>query len=231
MKTTKLFFLLSICFLSSSTVFKASAQTLEQLDNSLQEINKDLQQKQLSHSWLLMEDYLDFCERSGKTISIKSEDYLKVLTYERKPKELKPQENAYLKAKEILEKHMRQYPDYAKADEQRRIARSEIERKNASAALSAVYSRLWNDDKKYQKLRNNEQIALRAYRIATVRYMLKEHEEAQRVMPSGIIGYADKKTLQENNVELRKLSLEISLLQQLQNETLRKYQRIKYQLK
>lgn len=231
MKTTKLFFLLSICFLSSSTVFKASAQTLEQLDNSLQEINKDLQQKQLSHSWLLMEDYLDFCERSGKTISIKSEDYLKVLTYERKPKELKPQENAYLKAKEILEKHMRQYPDYAKADEQRRIARSEIERKDASAALSTVYSRLWNDDKKYQKLRNNEQIALRAYRIATVRYMLKEHEEAQRVMPSGIIGYADKKTLQENNVELRKLSLEISLLQQLQNETLRKYQRIKYQLK
>lgn len=230
MKTSKLFFLLSLFLASCGTVFNASAQTLEELDNAIQEINKDLHQKQLSYSWKLMEDYLDFCEHSGKTIKIKDESYLNVLTYEKKPKELRAEEYAFTKAKENLEKHLRQYPYYMRAKAQRERARSEAERKDASAAMTAVYSRLWNEDKKFQKLRNNEQIALRAYRIATVRYMLKEYENDQRIIPFGIISYSDKKTLQENNLELRNLSLEIRLLEQLQNETVRKYQKLKYKL-
>lgn len=230
MKTSRLFFLLSIFLVSLGSAFNASAQTLEELDNAIQEINKDLHQKQLFYSWKLMEDYLDFCEHSGKKINIKDENYLNVLTYEKKPKELRAEEYASTKAKENLEKHMKQYPYYMRAKAQRESASSEAERKDASAAMSAAYSRLWNEDKKYQKLRNDEQIALRAYRIATVRYMLKEYEKAQRIMPSGIISYADRTTLQNNNQELRNLSLEIRLLEQLQNETVRKYQRLKYNL-
>ena len=230
MKNQHVFLILFICFFSLGNISSVSAQEIAKFEKALQNIDSDLQSKQLEYSWLLMESYLTHCTQFNKMINMTKENYLKVLTYEKKPKELQLEEEAYQDAKEKLEKYMRKYDDYVRAENLRKEATTEVARKDASAAISTVYTRLWNEDKKYQEMRNKEQALLKTYRISTVRYMLNEYKSKNLIMPSNIIDYQDRETLLDNNPLLRRLSQEINQLKLLQSQTLRKYQRIKYDL-
>lgn len=230
MKSTKTlltvpFFLFGLFFVPT-----ASAQDIDQLDKSIQSINVDLQQKSLELSWKITEDFLTYCSTFNKMINITSDDYLKVLTYEKKPKETAQEEDIYKKAKAALETHMKGYKEYALLDSMRKTANSEASRKDAGAAMSTFYTRLWNEDEKYQELRNKEQITLKQYRIATVRYMLNEYKTMKRVMPTKFIDYTERENILNNNLELRRLSQEIRQLEELQRQTIQNYQKLKYNI-
>ena len=103
-------------------------------------------------------------------------------------------------------------------------------RDRASAALSNYYSRRWSDNETYKNLRNKEQKTLRQYRIETVRYALNECKAQQQVMSTQFIDYGDRENILSSDSALRQLSVEIRLLKDLQQETIRKYQQLKYKV-
>lgn len=230
MKNTKTFLTVVCCLFGLLSTSRTSAQNIDQLEKSIQSIEVDLQQKTLELSWKVTEEYLTFCNTFNKMINITSDDYLRVLTYEKKPKEIAPEEKSYKKAKATLEAHMKTYKEYASLDSLRKSATSEASRKDAGAAMSTFYTRLWNEDEKYQELRNNEQIALKQYRIAAVRYMLNEYKAMKRVMPTKFIDYAERENILANNPDLRRLSQEVRQLEEMQRQTIRDYQKLKYNI-
>lgn len=230
MKITQTLFILLGCLLGSLNIVPAHAQSIEQLEKSLHAIETDLQQKSLEYSWRLTDDYLEFCNTFDKLISISSDDYLKVLSYEKKPKEIAPQEQAYEKAKNELEKYLGTYDEYKKIESMGKEVMSEEGRKDLSAAKNNFYNLLWKDDEKYRELRNKDQAELKKYRMAIVRYMLNEYKAKKMVMPTSFINYKDKDNLLSNNTNLKRLSLEIRQLEDLQRQIIRQIQKKKYNI-
>ena len=207
-----------------------SEKQMQQLEESLNNISADLQKKELEFSWLLTERYLNYCDKTNKHINITKDDYLKILTFERKPEDLKVLEDTYENAKKELQELLNSDKEYTRLYTSLKESVNEEARKQASAALSNYYSRRWSDNETYKNLRNKEQKTLRQYRIETVRYALNECKAQQQVMSTRFIDYGDRDNILSSDSALRQLSVEIRLLKDLQQETIRKYQQLKYKV-
>lgn len=207
-----------------------SEMQMQQLEKSLNNISTDLQKKELEFSWTLTEKYLNYCDKTNRYINITKDDYLKILFFERKPKELKLLEDTYENVKKELQELLNSDKEYTKLYTSLKESSNEEARKQASAALSNYYSRRWSDNETYKNLRDKEQKALRQYRIETVRYALNECKAQQQIMSTRFIDYSDRENILSSDSALRQLSVEIRLLKDLQQETIRKYQQLKYKV-
>ena len=91
-----------------------SEKQMQQLEESLNNISADLQKKELEFSWLLTERYLNYCDKTNKHINITKDDYLKILTFERKPEDLKVLEDTYENAKKELQELLNSDKEYTR---------------------------------------------------------------------------------------------------------------------
>ncbi|MCD8184256.1 MAG: DUF5039 family protein [Bacteroides sp.] len=177
-----------------------------------------------------MDKYLDFCEKNNRIISINKEPRLSQLAFVTKPKEIEPQREAFEKAKDEVQKLLRAYPEYVSLDSLYKTTADEATRKSIGAARNYFYTRLSEENKDYRPLRDKEQKVLKEHYIAAVRYMLNECKSKQELMPTNIIDYGVQRMILDSNPKLNQLSIEVSILENLQRETIRKYQRLKYNL-
>ena len=210
---------------------KLANREMKKLHYSLQIINRDLSQKKMEYSWKMTENYLNYCIMYHKLISTSNENYLKVLAYEEKPKELEREAADYKEAKEKVEKKLKKYKEYRELLIRRSEARGESEQKDINGDFKNFHTRIWNADESYQTLRNQEAKALRMYRIATVRYMLNECKQIKQVMPTHFIEYSDRRNLEKSDPLLNILLQEVSLLKSLQKHRLQEYYALKYRMK
>ena len=97
-------------------------------------------------------------------------------------------------------------------------------------ALDGFYQRIYNEDKTYRPLLEKKRKALKEHYIACASYLLNECKRNREVVPE-IYDYKTARILKETDPKLRQLSIEISTLESLQRETIRRYQRLKYNLK
>lgn len=201
---------------------------IEQIDKSIKDIQKDLQEKKLQYNNELVDKYLSLSEKYNQAIGINKEPQLIQIAFVIKPKEIEPQREAYEKAKEELQKLLKSYPEYVYLDSIQQRAINEDARKSISASRNNFFNRLAAENKEYRPLRDKEQKALRLHQIAAARHMLNEYKSKQEVMPTNIIDYNVKRTILDTNPALNQLSIEIALLEDLLREQLRKYQTLKY---
>lgn len=207
---------------------RTKEELIASLEKSINDIRVDLQEKKLQCNYTLVEKYLDFCEKNNRTISISKEPMLTQLAFVTKPKEIEPQRETYEKTKDELQKMLKSYPEYVLLDSMYKRATDENIRKNINLARSNFYTKLADENKEYRPLRDKEQLALRQHYIAAVRYLLNDCKNRREVMPTNIIDYSLRKTILDSDPELNQLYIEVGLLENLQREQLRKYQRIKY---
>lgn len=232
MKNAKVMLISICCLLGSSGISICHAQSLEQLDQSLQEIGTDLRQKILKFSWDLTEEYLKYCEDTNGMIDLSSESYLKALTNTLKPKELEPYEKAREKANKEIEDYMMMYykEEYARVDSIRKNVAGEQDRKDADAATSNFRIRLWNKDEKFKKLSNGQEATIKKHRLEAVKYMFNEYKGKGQVMPTSFINHTERQYLLSNNAELKRLSNEINSLEVLVHRITAEYQKLKYNI-
>lgn len=96
--------------------------------------------------------------------------------------------------------------------------------------MDGFYQRIYNEDKAYRPLLEKKRKAFKEHYIACASYLLDECKRNQEVVPE-IYDYKTARILKETDPKLHQLSIEISTLESLQRKTIRKYQRLKYNLK
>lgn len=230
MKTIKLLFVLCFCILCCGNISRVSAQQPKALANAYNDISNHLHRNKVSYNHQLMRAYIHYCTAFDKLIDITKDENLKTIIYETKPEELKDQEEAYQSAKDKLTKYLKSFKEYAEVEKAQKEAQTEVQKKAANAAVSIVYNRLWNEDKKLKKLRSQELAALKAYRLAALNYIFKKFTDADQIMPTYIIDYQTKRYLDESNPDLHNKSLEITAMEALQKEIFRKHLRTNYNI-
>ena len=201
--------------IAAQPLSKADSLQIEiaQLENALTSIQTDLQEKTLQYNWEITEKYIEYCKKLYKITNFNREPRLIQLATTIKPEELEPQRLAYEKAKKELEALLTSYPEY-------------ITRK---VALDGFYQRIYNEDKAYRPLLEKKRKAFKEHYIACASYLLDECKRNQEVVPE-IYDYKTARILKETDPKLHQLSIEISTLESLQRETIRKYQKLKYKL-
>ena len=200
---------------------------IAQLENALANIQTDLQEKTLQYNWEITEKYIEYCKKLYKITNFNRELRLVQLATTIKPEELEPQRLAYEKAKKELEALLTSYPEYITLDSLYKRATNTEQKKDRKVALDGFYQRIYNEDKTYRPLLEKK---LKEHYIACASYLLNECKRNREVVPE-IYDYKTARILKETDPKLRQLSIEISTLESLQRETIRRYQRLKYNLK
>ena len=118
-----------------------SEKQMQQLEESLNNISADLQKKELEFSWLLTERYLNYCDKTNKHINITKDDYLKILTFERKPEDLKVLEDTYENAKKELQELLNSDKEYTRLYTLSLIHITQRERQRRSTQTSQCRSK------------------------------------------------------------------------------------------
>lgn len=192
--------------IAAQPLSKADSLQIEiaQLENALTSIQTDLQEKTLQYNWEITEKYIEYCKKLYKITNFNREPRLIQLATTIKPEELEPQRLAYEKAKKELEALLTSYPEYI--------------------TLDSLYKRAINTEQK------KDRKAFKEHYIACASHLLDECKRNQEVVPE-IYDYKTARILKETDPKLHQLSIEISTLESLQRETIRKYQRLKYNLK
>lgn len=201
---------------------------IAQIEKSINDIRKDLQEKKLQYNYELIDKYLILCEKNNQIVGINKEPQLAQIIFVIKPQEIDSQRETHEKAKEELQKLLKSYPEYVYLDSIRKRATNEEAQKSIKIAWNNFHTRLADENKEYRPLRDKEQKVLRLHQIAAARYMLNEYKSKQEVMPTNIIDYSIKKTILDSNPILNQLSVEILLLENLQRKQLSKFQALKY---
>ena len=205
--------------IAAQTLSKADSLQIEiaQLENAQTSIQTDLQEKTLQYNWEITEKYIEYCKKLYKITNFNREPRLIQLATTIKPEELEPQRLAYEKAKKELEALLTSYPEYITLD-------------SFFRAADGFYQRIYNEDKTYRPLLEKKRKAFKEHYIACASYLLDECKRNREVVPE-IYDYKTARILKETDPKLHQLSIEISTLESLQRETIRKYQRLKYNLK
>lgn len=125
---------------------------------------------------------------------------------------------------------MTSYPEYITLDSLYKRAINTEQKKDRKVALDGFYQRIYNEDKTYRPLLEKKRKAFKEHYIACASHLLDECKRNQEVVPE-IYDYKTARILKETDPKLHQLSIEISTLESLQRETIRKYQRLKYNLK
>lgn len=202
---------------------------LTRLENTLANIRTDLQEKTLQYNWKLTEKYIDYCKKLSKITNFNKEPRLVQIATVRKPKELEPLRLAYEKLGEELTQLLKSYPEYVVLDSLYKRAENTEQKKDRKVALDGFYQRIYKEDVAYRSLLEKRRNALKEHYIACASYLLNECKSNREVVPE-LSEYSITRILQESDSELRQLSIEVSTLENLQRETIRKYQRLKYNL-
>ena len=218
--------------IAAQPLSKADSLQIEiaQLENALTSIQTDLQEKTLQYNWEITEKYIEYCKKLYKITNFNREPRLIQLATTIKPEELEPQRLAYEKAKKELEALLTSYPEYITLDSLYKRAINTEQKKDRKVALDGFYQRIYNEDKAYRPLLEKKRTAFKEHYIACASYLLDECKRNQEVVPE-IYDYKTARILKETDPKLHQLSIEISTLESLQRETIRKYQRLKYNLK
>ena len=188
---------------------------IAQLENALANIQTDLQEKTLQYNW--------------EITNFNQEPRLVQLATTIKPEELEPQRLAYEKTKKEVETLLKSYPEYITLDSLYKRATNTEQKKDRKVALDGFYQRIYNEDKAYRPLLEKRRKTLKEHYIACASYLLNECKRNGEIVPE-IYDYKTARILKEANPKLRQLSIEISTLESLQRETIRKYQKLKYNL-
>lgn len=146
-----------------------------------------------------------------------------------KPQELEPKRLAYEEAKKEFEALLKSYPEYTTLDSLYKRAANGEQKKDRKVALDGFYQRIYNEDAAYRPLLEKRRKALKEHYIACASYLLNECKKNREIVPD-IYDYKTGRILKETNPRLRQLSIEISTLENLQRETIRKFQKLKYNL-
>ena len=218
--------------IAAQPLSKADSLQIEiaQLENALTSIQTDLQEKTLQYNWEITEKYIEYCKKLYKITNFNREPRLIQLATTIKPEELEPQRLAYEKAKKELEALLTSYPEYITLDSLYKRATNTEQKKDRKVALDGFYQRIYNEDKAYRPLLEKKRKAFKEHYIACASYLLDECKRNREVVPE-IYDYKTARILKETDPKLHQLSIEISTLESLQRETIRKYQRLKYNLK
>ena len=211
--------------IAAQPLSKADSLQIEiaQLENALTSIQTDLQEKTLQYNWEITEKYIEYCKKLYKITNFNREPRLIQLATTIKPEELEPQRLAYEKAKKELEALLTSYPEYITLDSLYKRAINTKQKKDRKVALDGFYQA-------YRPLLEKKRKAFKEHYIACASYLLDECKRNQEVVPE-IYDYKTARILKETDPKLHQLSIEISTLESLQRETIRKYQRLKYNLK
>ena len=205
--------------IAAQPLSKADSLQIEiaQLENALTSIQTDLQEKTLQYNWEITEKYIEYCKK-----------LYKLTNFNREPR-LIQQRLAYEKAKKELEALLTSYPEYITLDSLYKRAINTEQKKDRKVALDGFYQRIYNEDKAYRPLLEKKRKAFKEHYIACASYLLDECKRNQEVVPE-IYDYKTARILKETDPKLHQLSIEISTLESLQRETIRKYQKLKYKL-
>ncbi len=202
---------------------------ITQLENALASIQTDLQEKTLQYNWEMTEKYIEYCKKLSKITNFNQEPRLVQLATTIKPQELEPKRLAYEETKKEFEALLKSYPEYTTLDSLYKRAANGEQKKDRKVALDGFYQRIYNEDAAYRPLLEKRRKALKEHYIACASYLLNECKKNREIVPD-IYDYKTGRILKETNPRLRQLSIEISTLENLQRETIRKYQKLKYNL-
>ena len=202
---------------------------IAQLENALANIQTDLQEKTLQYNWEITEKYIEYCKKLYKITNFNQEPRLVQLATTIKPEELEPQRLAYEKTKKEVETLLKSYPEYITLDSLYKRATNTEQKKDRKVALDGFYQRIYNEDKAYRPILEKRRKTLKEHYIACASYLLNECKRNGEIVPE-IYDYKTARILKETDPKLHQLSIEISTLESLQRETIRKYQKLKYKL-
>lgn len=229
--------LLAAGFMQSANAQKSSdkesqkANQLARLEKSLENINADLQEKKLEYSWKMAEAYMKYCKGLTTIEGTNLEPRLTQLATVLKPQELEPLRQAYEKADKELYARLDTYPEYVLLDSLSKKSLDTETRNNAKMTLKEFYKEIYNEDAQYKELLLKKKSALKEHYIACVAYLLDESRRGNTLMPEKVVPNNVKRELVDADVTLQQLTMEINNLENLQRQTIRKCQQLKYGIK
>lgn len=200
------------------------------LENKVETIHKELNQKAKEFSWKLMLAYADYAESNLKYISWTGLPYLeKIVEFER-PASLETYRLASEERRKKLLDYLSQIDEYTELQEKKLKAITKEQKDALKAESSAFYTKLRNESDTYRSLTYANKKALSKYRAEAVRYMVADYKKADKEVPTNTISYKDRKALIQTGSELDRLEKEISELKNVQNELIRTQTRTQYGL-